>query len=142
MTARESFRQPFHDEDTASPLTKIPVPVVVTDYQAWCQLTSAFEGGSNYWIDRVTTIGGKKAKGREFIQDEPFLGGALVVHLNNREDMPGGTLILNRASIVAGLALMAKIAPRHFGAVIGDGGDAITGDVFLQCCVLGEVMYG
>jgi hypothetical protein len=30
----------------------------------------------------------------------------------------------------------------HFGDMIGETGDATTGDVFLQCCLLGEVVYG
>jgi len=140
--AKQPFQQPFHDEDTATPLTSVPVPVVVTDYQAWCLLTSAFEGGSNYWIARVETVGGKKAKGREFVQDEPFLGGTLIVHLNDPGDREGGTIPLTRESMAVGLAVMARVCPRQFAHVTSDGGDADTGDCFLQCCVLGEVMYG
>jgi hypothetical protein len=37
---------------------------------------------------------------------------------------------------------MAQAYTRHFADFINQNDDAITGDVFLQCCLLGEVLYG
>lgn len=41
-----------------------------------------------------------------------------------------------------GLKIMAKKFPRHFNNFINENEDAITGDVFLQCCIFGDVIYG
>lgn len=41
-----------------------------------------------------------------------------------------------------GLQVMAEKYPRHFGNLISDNDDAETGDVLLQCSVLGEIVYG
>jgi hypothetical protein len=32
--------------------------------------------------------------------------------------------------------------PRHFADLVGEDDDAITGDVWLQLAVFGEVIYG
>lgn len=49
-------------------------------------------------------------------------------------------------NIKAGLKIMAEKYPKHFGDALGVGSDynsdADTGDVFLQCALLGEVIYG
>lgn len=45
-------------------------------------------------------------------------------------------------SIQNGLKVMAEKAPSHFGDFMDDTHDAITADVFLQCCLLGEIVYG
>ena len=49
---------------------------------------------------------------------------------------------LNRETIQKGLSLMAKNNPYQFGLFMRDNYDAITGDVFLQYCLLGEEVYG
>ena len=57
-----------------------------------------------------------------------------------KDDVP--RLRLDRESIKKGLMLMADKYPRHFNDFVNDNDDAITGDVFLQCCLLGDVVYG
>jgi len=37
---------------------------------------------------------------------------------------------------------MAEKYPRHFANFAQEAEDAETGDVFIQCCVLGEIVYG
>jgi hypothetical protein len=34
------------------------------------------------------------------------------------------------------------LAPRHFADVLNENDDAGTGDVFLQCCLFGEIIFG
>lgn len=41
-----------------------------------------------------------------------------------------------------GITDMASKFPNHFKNFIQDNGDAETGDVFLQCCVFGDIIYG
>lgn len=52
------------------------------------------------------------------------------------------TFVLGIAAIFRGLRLMAKHNPYQFGLMLAQQGDAITGDVFLQFCTLGEEKYG
>ena len=44
--------------------------------------------------------------------------------------------------IEKGLKVFAEKSPYQFGEWLLDNDDSITGDVFLQCCLFGEVKYG
>jgi hypothetical protein len=37
---------------------------------------------------------------------------------------------------------MAREYGRHFSDMIAENDDATTADVFLQCCLFGELVYG
>lgn len=71
----------------------------------------------------------------------------LLDHYNvddNREDrsVKVKRYKLGLPQIRKGLQIMASKYPHQFGLFMNEGEDAITGDVFLQCCLLGEVVYG
>lgn len=124
-------------------------------------LCSAFEGGSNYWYMIESQ---KKPKNfdnsTDFEKRFPHIsypvnsGGELMISCEKLGDEaaaehrgPGGKgfkkFRLNLESIAKGLALMAENHPRHFAQLSDeDGGDAETGDVLLQLCLFGEVVYG
>ena len=51
-------------------------------------------------------------------------------------------MTLDGDAVQRGLQTMAEKYPRHWGDFIRENEDAITGDVFIQCCLLGEVVYG
>lgn len=50
--------------------------------------------------------------------------------------------ILNRESLERGLQVMADKYPHHYANFVQENEDAETGDVYLQCCVLGEIVFG
>ena len=50
--------------------------------------------------------------------------------------------ILDLPAIQRGLEIMAHAYPRHFQDIVSESGDVITADVFLQCALLGEIVYG
>lgn len=112
-------------------------------------LCCAFEGGSNYWyrIDEFSYPAGMSRKDVEFPHlAVPFLkGGSLLIstggdHQNpNRKD---GKWTLNHAALVKGWKLMHDEAPQHYGNAISENSDAETGDVYLQLCLFGEVIFG
>ena len=52
------------------------------------------------------------------------------------------TYTLTREKLIAGLQVMASKYPRHFADVLNENDDAGTGDVFLQCCLFGEIIFG
>lgn len=49
---------------------------------------------------------------------------------------------LDLKSIGDGLNVMATRYPRHFADFLGEAADALTADVFLQCCLFGELICG
>ena len=49
---------------------------------------------------------------------------------------------LTIADVERGLELMRDQYPRHFADLVGEDDDLVTGDVWLQLAVFGEVIYG
>lgn len=118
------------------------IEIEVSDETISNLLCSAFEGGSNYWLESTkcemngdpvradrTTFALEGGVVVCTLQDEPYKGA-------------GATYLLDKISIAAGLRTMRSKYPSHFGNALADEGDATTGDVFLQCCLFGEVVYG
>lgn len=115
-------------------------------------ICSAFEGGSNYWYEITEFV---KPKTITFMVDQdidpeakPYAhidyplneGGAVMVRDTEDEDSEPKRLDLE--SIQKGLKIMAKKYPRHMNDLLNENDDAETGDVFLQCCLFGEVIFG
>jgi hypothetical protein len=114
-------------------------------------LCTAFEGGSNYWYQIEEFIPPAVANNVKHLGDGFYrhidyplcIGGALMVS-DRRACNPGEmkTTRLDWPRIREGLGVMALKHPRHFANWLAEKDDAETGDVFLQCCVLGDVVYG
>jgi hypothetical protein len=108
-------------------------------------ITTAIEGGCHYWAKFVFPANYKEKYGS--FEQIPFKGGSIEVY-----DCETGELLgyLNQATMQVGLQLMAdrkdmkgKVVPaRHFKNLATDNEDAETADVFMQLCVLGEIVYG
>jgi len=49
---------------------------------------------------------------------------------------------LDLDAIKKGLQIIAEKYPRHMGDFLNENDDADTGDVFLQCCLFGDAIYG
>lgn len=122
-------------------------------------LCCAFEGGSNYWYfieDRIFPEGfssedyGEKGKAQVFssywhwAQLIPLQeGGALIISSKEGDEINGAKKWrLDRTSIEAGLEAMRTKHPRHYGDFLAENEDAITGDVFLQLALFGQLVYG
>ena len=119
-------------------------------------LVGAFEGGSNYWIREIDFIKPKdsdlyqhsfKLHGEEkvvykHVQYPMSVGGAVKIIIREDDGTAGEIVILDIGAIKKGIAVMAEKYPRHYGDMLGDNHDADTADVFLQCCVFGEIVFG
>lgn len=108
-------------------------------------LCNALEGGSNYWyfIESFNYPTGqtKESLKLEFPHLElPFVDDGSLTIKDIEGDMPDK--ILDRKALQKGLRVMASKFPRHFGDFISENDDATTGDVFLQCALYGDVIYG
>lgn len=109
-------------------------------------LCNAFEGGSNYWytIARFTT---PKTPWRFPGDTEVFKhigyplakGGAVIIADKEDEEKE---YTLDLAAVRKGWTIFKRDYARHYADVLKENADATTGDVFLQCCLFGEVIYG
>lgn len=103
-------------------------------------LCCALEGGSNYWyfIKSFNYPNNKKVYLEFPHLDLPFLeGGSLTITAEEMSEK-----LLNLEAINKGLEIMKEKYPRHYADFITENDDAITGDVFLQCTLYGEVIFG
>ncbi len=116
-------------------------------------LCNAFEGGSNYWYqitgqwlaDGLTMADFKK--GGKLQDPNDYWHWAELI-----PTVPGCCLFiesddyravaLNHQGLMSGLEVMARDYPRHYANLLAEDDDAETGDVFLQCCLYGTVIYG
>ena len=116
-------------------------------------LCSAFEGGSNYWIDRceIGEVGPHLKrdfydKGRLQDPKNYWHWSQLVPMTDGCEllvwDIDGQKFSLEKSKIYQGLRLMMERSPSHFAKALLNDGDAITADIFLQYSLFGEVVYG
>jgi len=109
-------------------------------------LCSALEGGTGYWACVGTVNKGKsdvKPWGDEYTPEyiqAPFCtdGYLEIEDLENNDTK----YKLNRATLKRGLKIMSNKYPSHMADFISECDDAVTGDVFLQCCLLGDCIYG
>lgn len=145
-------------------MTSLSINVEVSNQKIQDLLISAFEGGSNYWIELIdqhktaflkqsskTEISeylSKKAKEIGIDYDSqvslkyvlPFLDDCFL----KIQTIDGAVNILNMETILRGLTLMANTPnlSRHFGNIISGDDDAETADVFLQLACFGALIYG
>lgn len=122
-------------------------------------LCTAFEGGSNYWYRNLKPVlpegivledfceGGRFTDPKEYwhwCEIVPLHPGCALTIEDQYEPLAGYQYPyrLDMQAIERGVNVMAEKCPRHFADVINENDDAITGDVFLQCCLFGEVIYG
>ena len=104
-------------------------------------LCSAFEGGSNYWYQLVdwTQDHNGILDYDGMVDPEKYLKWSI----KDWQDTEGvGLYQLDYAALFKGLRIMAAKYPAHMGDAIRGEDDAETGDVFLQCCLFGDIVYG
>jgi len=111
-------------------------------------LCNALEGGySCYWCE-IEKFNYPEGETKESLKIEfqhielPFKNGSLTIRDVSGEGDNKKEYILNLPAIAEGLQIMADKEPRHFRDFMTEDDDAITGDVFLQCCLFKEVIYG
>lgn len=122
-------------------------------------LCCAFEGGSNYWyqIDEYDFAEGFSIgdfrDGARFCDPDmywhpsqliPLHEGCAVIVSSPHDNLGVARKVhrLDRKAIQKGLNVMAKKYPRHMEHALSEDYDAETGDVFLQCCLFGGLVFG
>ena len=113
-------------------------------------LCCALEGGSNYWYE-IEAIKEPPAYVFRSMPDKIFRHldaplnsfGHLDIVTRDRDEVNGkNSWVLNLNTIREGLKTFAVKYPSHYAEFLKENEDATTGDVFLQCCLFREVVFG
>jgi hypothetical protein len=104
-------------------------------------LCGALEGGSNYWYNITGEVNPTNFKYPHPHLKLPMTEGCGLL-IGDVEDAEIEPKLLNRESLAKGLKTMAEKYSHHFKNFMEENDDADTSDVFLQCCLFGEIVYG
>lgn len=102
-------------------------------------LVTAFEGGINYWCESIKRAHDTPESKELLYHSDALIAGALL-ELTVFDYAATHTLTL--LDCADGLATMSTKYPRHFSDFLAENEDATTADVFIQCCIFGELIYG
>lgn len=69
-------------------------------------------------------------------------GGKAIVTYDDGNGNEKAQKTFGREEIETGMKLMAQAHHSHWNDFITENDDAITSDVFMQCAILGDVIYG
>lgn len=110
-------------------MAEVHIVVHVSDNQIECLLSDAsFE--SAHWCPDVRKLD------FDTIVAIVMKGGMVTINHN------GTTHIMNLGLIRTGLKILSIINPIQFSNILSDRADANTADLMMQCCILGEIIYG
>lgn len=74
--------------------------------------------------------------------DYAFNKGGAVKFKDKYGDEPDKVYTLDLESLEKGIGVFAEKVPHQFAEWLKENDDAVTGDCYLQCCLLGDVVYG
>lgn len=120
-----------------------PISVKFTDERIADLICCAIEGGIGYW----STLTSREPVGEwmtTYLAIAKGEGKIILRELDNNGEIDESVpeRVLDRAAVDRGLQLMADKYPRHFADFVKENEDADTADVFAQCALLGEIVYG
>lgn len=119
---------------------KFEQEIEVSDERIGDLICCGLEGGSNYWIGEIKAENPDNDPRFKFYSDVVNAKrGALIITDGYGDEGPKR---VDRSVMEQALQLMASTCPSHFKDFIEDNDDAETGDVFLQLCCFGELVYG
>lgn len=106
-------------------------------------LDCALEDGSTYWIGSINSFTSlMKVLSPDgyavFTVDDDGDGDVCY----SDDEHPDGKFILNLAAIHKGLSLLATQYPSSWSDFMNENEDAETGDIFLQLCLFGKLVFG
>jgi hypothetical protein len=110
------------------------VTTVISLKQVEDLMILACEGGSNYWAYDMAALKGKGS------YVDCITHGFKIT--DQQEDGTKKRYTVSPAKVKKALSLMSSRYPKHFADMFTEDTDTNTGDVFLQLCVFGEVIYG
>ena len=136
MTSIESLTYlSDHEKGVAG---KVEVPLKVHNYHLDCILSGAFEGGSNYWAERIEVVGGDY-HGAEFASEVISRGGTLLVYTQDSET----PILLTKDKMLEGCRMYVSGNKNTKGRTFDlMAWDAVDHDMILQYSLFKDVIYG
>jgi len=138
--------------------SKIKVEYAVDADRVCSLLVGVFDlGASNYWVHEFDSVEAddpdwswceSEESLREWLKVSKVYTAVMcgghwdVILLNDNEDGPGETIRVSKEDLIEGLKIMATKFPKHFQNFVNENDDVETSDVYFQCCVLKDVVYG
>jgi hypothetical protein len=110
-------------------------------------LTAAIEGGCSYWVNTVRPLGDLPA-GHHWYSSGAVLeldGWCFTASFDGPGDEEGSGASVKTvvaSDLSRALSLMAEKEPSQLAAFMSEDEDAVTGDVFMQLLLMGDVVYG
>jgi len=98
-------------------------------------ITSAMEGGSDYWLGRVDP---PFQSHEDYSEGNSY--GKYMIERKISDDEGAMAGLLNRETIQRGLEKL--VDTRHWADFAAENDDAETGDVFLQLALFDEIVFG
>ena len=106
-------------------------------------IVTAFEGGCNYWLH------GAKIKGIDtptrlwYSEPETYKPGFVMIL---KYDNPNAEGVIEKEvsyeDLIKGLEIMNEKFSVAYSDFVQETGDATTADIFLQCTLFGELIFG
>jgi hypothetical protein len=133
----------------AMPPIEIPVITKIKMDRLHDLLCTALEGGTGYWC-QITDYNPPEGKERKDYRyphlDIIFDGGSITV-TDYISEAEGCEPVFKDKKITLddlkkGLQIMADKYDWHFKNFLEENDDAETGDVFFQCAVMGDIVFG
>lgn len=128
--------------------TKIEGLTMLTTQDVLDLISTALEGGSNYWYEIRPLTSNSIREATKDMEGEPF-SDRLVTAVTRGVDVKVFDWetaellgVLNAQSFAKAEQLFIANHRRLFGEFLSEDWDASTADVFFQLAVMGEVIYG
>lgn len=130
----------------------VNIPVKIRHEVIADLISSALNSGISYWCSNCTVKLGPNVT-KEIINTKyntmwyasyvPFFPDSFIsFQLFDVECFDGEIKVLNIESITKGLEILANKYNNHFSNIIEENYDAETADVFIQCCIFGDIIFG
>lgn len=151
MASKQRDFIPSPKEGPTAGTRVVQVKLQISEDRIASLLVGAFEGGSNYWIDHINhkpyedVVPGAVVGEPRWAEMRLRLPATVWEDTSEEPDGVDGSpraRTLDEKAIQRGLDLMANNWPRHFAQWMTENDDAETSDVFLQLCLLGDIVYG
>lgn len=125
---------------------EVNVKTNVTAQQVADLMSTAFEGGSNYWvasIDYVKIPAEVVPNGIVTYSHPEFWAGDFELVVEDAEaGKEDDKIVITPETLKKGIQAFAEQYPNHFSDWMTEHDDAATADTFLQMVCFGEVIYG
>jgi hypothetical protein len=126
--------------NTTATTDSIPLTIEGITYRKITdQIVAAIEGGSAYWMSKFWPKDPIQTSVVPWYDDEKIWAGNFNIEVTDDE---GTKHAFTPEKLKAGLQWLANNHLWRIEQIVKENGDAETGDVFIQACVVGDIVYG